>query len=122
MPGLAQGPRIIKQLDFVTMTTDKKQSTTAGPVKCYGYNAEGLPLRTQEAFMKHYLISTGEHVTTRTVADKWGFHRLSALIFKLKNQLLMEGGVYVIKDRYCTGPNRFGIRATWKEYWIEKVK
>lgn len=79
----------------------------------------GAPLHTQRAVIKDYCISTGNRVSQKWVTDKWGFTRLSAIIFDLKREFEEEGNVYVVKDATVTGVNRFGNETRYKEYWVE---
>lgn len=90
--------------------------------KSYGQDAGGNNMSTQVAVIRDYCISTGKKITQAMVTERWGFTRLSAIIFLLKDQLEREGGVYTVCDEFVSGYNRFGNLCHFKEYWIEKVK
>ena len=80
---------------------------------------EGNSMRTQVAVVRNYLEKNpGSVVTQKFVTDKWGFTRLSAIIFNLKDDLESEGGKQVVSDRFVEGVNRFGNTTRYKEYWI----
>ena len=85
----------------------------------YGIDANGDAMRTQVAVVRNYMEQTGSPVTQKFVTDKWGFTRLSAIIFNLKDDLEEEGGSQVVKDRRIEVINRFGNKTHCKEYWIE---
>jgi hypothetical protein len=90
--------------------------------KSYGQDAGGNDMSTQVAVIRDYCISTGKKVSQAMVTERWGFTRLSAIIFILKDQLEREGGIYTVCDERVSGLNRFGNKVNFKEYWIEKVK
>jgi len=79
-------------------------------------------MSTQVAVIKDYCINTGKRVSQAMVTAKWGFTRLSGIIYILKDQLEREGGVYAVCDERVSGINRYGNKCHYKEYWIEKVK
>lgn len=86
----------------------------------YGINANGDAMRTQVSVIRNYLEECPNHkVNQKFVTDAWGFTRLSAIIFNLKDDLEKEGGFLVVKDRRMDVPNRFGNMTHPKEYWIE---
>ena len=87
--------------------------------RSYGIDANGDAMRTQVAVVRDYLERTKNAVTQKFVTDKWGFTRLSAIIFLLKEDLDEEGNKQVVKDRRLEVINRFGNRTHCKEYWIE---
>jgi len=88
--------------------------------KAYGIDADGKALRTQVAVVRNYLEENPEHrVSQKFVTDKWGFTRLSAIIFIIKDDLKAEGGKLVVNDRRMSVLNRFGNMTHPKEYWIE---
>lgn len=90
--------------------------------KSYGLSEEGNLMSTQMAVIKDYCIKTGKRITQAMVTEKWGFTRLSGIIFKLKEQLEREGNKFVICDEYVSGVNRYGNTCHFKEYWIEEAK
>ena len=51
-------------------------------------------------------------ITTYQAIDDYGFTRLSAIIFDLR-----EMG-FDIQDRWCYGINRYGHNVKWKEYYL----
>ena len=55
--------------------------------KIYGVSADGSAIRTQVAMVRHYMEETGNRVSQKFVTDKWGFTRLSAIIYILKDDL-----------------------------------
>ena len=90
--------------------------------KSYGVDASGKAMRTQVAVIRNYLME-GKHnrVSQKFVADRWGFTRLSAIIYLLKDDPEREGGEYAVFDQRMSVLNRFGNITHPKEYWIEKV-
>ena len=83
---------------------------------------DGKAMRTQVDVIRNYLQANPEHrVSQKFVADKWGFTRLSAIIFILKDDLEREGGKQFVNDRRMSVLNRFGNMTHPKEYWIEDV-
>ena len=90
--------------------------------KSYGIDAEGAAMRTQVAVVRNYLQQSPDNrVTQKFVTDKWGFTRLSAIIFILKDDLEREGGKQFVNDRRIEVVNRFGNITHPKEYWIEST-
>lgn len=90
--------------------------------KSYGIDSDGKAMRTQVAVVRNYLEENTDHrVTQKFVTDKWGFTRLSAIIFVLKDDLRREGGKLVVNDRRMDVTNRFGNKTFVKEYWIENT-
>ena len=89
--------------------------------KSYGRDVDGKVLDTQLKVVKAYLMEKpGVHrVTHRFCEEKWGFTRLSDIIFRMKKQLVGTG--YEINDRKLDVMNRWGNITHPKEYWIEKV-
>ena len=50
--------------------------------KSYGIDADGATMRTQVAVVRNYLQENpNNRVTQKFATDKWGFTRLSAIIF-----------------------------------------
>ena len=79
-------------------------------------------MRTQVSVIRNYLLENPNHtVSQKFVTDMWGFTRLSAIIFTLKDQLEDEGNFFVVRDRRMDVVNRFGNMTHPKEYWIEAV-
>lgn len=93
----------------------------AGTKHSYGLGANDNPLHTQVAIIKDYCINTGNKVSQKFVTDKWGFTRLSAIIYILKDELEAEGGVYKVCDERVSCTNRFGNKTYYKNYWIEST-
>ena len=89
--------------------------------KSYGVDADGNAIRTQVKMVRNYMEETGKSVTQKFVTDKWGFTRLSAIIYTLKDDLEREGNKQVVADKFVTGVNRFGNATHYKEYWIEST-
>ena len=90
--------------------------------KSYGVSFDGKTLRTQVSVIRNYLLENPEHrVSQKFVTDKWGFTRLSAIIFILKEDLEREGGKFVVNDCRMSVLNRFGNMTHPKEYWIEEA-
>ena len=88
----------------------------------YGVDMDGNAMRTQVAVIRNYLQENPEHrVSQKFVTDKWGFTRLSAIIYILKEDLRREGNKQVVNDRTITVVNRFGNPSRPKEYWISDV-
>lgn len=88
----------------------------------YGISDNGNTMKTQVAVIRNYLEQNPEHrVTQKFVTDRWGFTRLSAIIFDLKDQLRAEGGKQVVKDQRLSVTNRFGNMTHPSEYWIETI-
>lgn len=86
----------------------------------YGINADGDTMHTQVSVIRNYLLQNPNHrVSQNFVTDKWGFTRLSAIIFIVKDELEEEGNLFVVKDRRMDVVNRFGNMTHPKEYWIE---
>ena len=91
--------------------------------KNYGFDMDGNAMRTQVAVVRNYLEENpNNRVTQKFVTDKWGFTRLSAIIFILKDDLDREGGKQIVNDRTIKVLNRFGNVTHPKEYWIEAVE
>jgi hypothetical protein len=79
-------------------------------------------MRTQVAVVRNYLEEKpSNRVTQKFATDKWGFTRLSAIIFILKDDLEREGGKQFVNDRRLDVINRFGNKTFCKEYWIENA-
>lgn len=89
--------------------------------RSYGIDANGDAMRTQVAVVRDYMETTKNPVTQKFVTDRWGFSRLSAIIFNLKEDLDNEGGTQVVRDRRLDVINRFGNKTHCKEYWIEDI-
>ena len=90
--------------------------------RIYGVDADGKAMRTQVAVVRNYLQENPNHrVTQKFVSEEWGFTRLSAIIFILKDDLLREGGKQVVNDCRIEVVNRYGNITRPKEYWIETV-
>lgn len=89
--------------------------------KSYGLDEDGNLMSTQVAVIKDYCMNTGKRVSQKMVTDKWGFTRLSAIIYNLKDRLEAEGGKWAVRDEMVTGTNRYGNKCRYKEYWLEKV-
>ena len=93
----------------------------ANKKKNYGVDACGNSMKTQVAVIKNYCLTTGRKVSQMMVTEKWGFTRLSAIIYDLKDQPKRAGGIYEVRDEIATTTNRFGNVVRYKNYWIEKV-
>lgn len=89
-------------------------------MKNYGITKDGRVLRTQEDVVL-YALEQGTTVTQLWANEHWGFSRLSAIIFNIKDRLEREGRNVRVSDRTCTGPNRYGIDSHWKEYYLEPI-
>ena len=89
--------------------------------KNYGISETGQAMRTQVAVIKNYCLETGNRVSQMMVTEKWGFTRLSAIIYILKDVLASEGGKYRVCDEIVSCTNRFGHTVHYKEYWLEEV-
>lgn len=87
----------------------------------YGIDLNGDAMKTQVAVIKNYCLETGNRVSQMMVTEKWGFTRLSAIIFILKDVLETEGGRYKVCDEMVSCTNRFGNTVRYKEYWLEEV-
>lgn len=88
----------------------------------YGIDAEGATMRTQVAVVRNYLQSNpNNRVTQKFVTDKWGFTRLSAIIYILKDDLEREGGKLFVNSRRISVPTRFGTISHPTEYWLEST-
>jgi len=88
----------------------------------YGVGIDGQTLRRQVDVVRNYLESDpNNRVTQKFVTDKWGFTRLSAIIFVIKDDLEREGGNKEVCDCRLTVTNRFGNPTHPKEYWIQDV-
>ena len=88
--------------------------------KNYGIDLNGKTMRTQVAVVRNYLEENPSHkVSQKFVTDKWGFTRLSAIIYILKDDLEHEGNKQVVADEFKSCTNRFGNKTHYKEYWIE---
>lgn len=86
-------------------------------MKNYGITKDGRILRTQEDVV-FYALEEGATVTQLWANTHWGFSRLSAIIFNIRERLEKEGRGREVRDRVCTGPNRYGINSHWKEYYL----
>ena len=93
----------------------------ANKKRSYGVDSCGNSMETQVAVIKNYLLTTGKKVSQMMVTERWGFTRLSAIIYDLKDQLKRAGGIYEVRDEIATTINRFGTTVRYKNYWIEKV-
>lgn len=90
--------------------------------KSYGIDAEGATMRTQVAVVRNYLQENPQNrVTQKFVTDKWGFTRLSAIIYDLKADLEKEGGKQFVNSRKIEVVNRFGNNSRPSEYWLEST-
>lgn len=88
--------------------------------KSYGVDLNGNSIRTQVGMVRNYLEENpNNRVSQKFCTDKWGFTRLSAIMFVIKDDLEREGGKQVVADTFVTGLNRFGNTTRYKEYWIE---
>lgn len=88
----------------------------------YGYSEDGATYKTQKEMVKAYLIKSGARLSHAECAKKFGFLRLSALIFEIKKDLIREGDLtHVVRSEVMTGINRYDNSCRWKEYWIETV-
>lgn len=87
--------------------------------RIYGIGMDGSPLRTQASAIRSYMKETGNKVSQKFVTDKWGFTRLSAIIYIIKDDLARENKGEYIADRFVSCTNRFGNPTHYKEYWIE---
>lgn len=89
-------------------------------MKNYGITKDGRVLRTQEDVVL-YALEQGTTVTQLWANEHWGFSRLSAIIFDIKDRLDREGSSFRVRDRICSGANRFGVNCHWKEYYLENI-
>lgn len=89
--------------------------------RSYGRDVDGKALDTQLKVVKAYLMAKPgvNRITHNACEKKWGFTRLSDIIFRMKKQLVGTG--YEINDQKLDVMNRWGNITHPKEYWIEKV-
>lgn len=85
-----------------------------------GLDRNGSVMDTQRKVILNYMLD-GNVVSQMEVIRKFGFTRLSSIIYDLKEKLEREGNQYFIKDRTVIGTNRYGNDCRFKEYWIEDI-
>ena len=85
----------------------------------YGTDEDGNLMSTQVAVVRNYCIKTGKRVSQKMATAKWGFTRLSAIIYNLKDRLEREGGKWAVRDELVKSVNRYGDTCRFKEYWLE---
>lgn len=82
----------------------------------YGYAANGSSLRTQSEVIKNWMLThLGRAISQKECTDMFGFTRLSALIYILKNEYHLP-----IRSERRDCPNRFGGISTPMFYWLNK--
>ena len=79
--------------------------------------AQGDALYDQRAVVKDLLLR-GERVSQIQMTQDYGFTRLSAIIFDLKQEFLKEGNKFTIGGERKSGTNRYGNKCHWKEYYL----
>ena len=84
--------------------------------KVYGYAEDGTPLKTQRDVVRDYLLSTKKAISQAEAWERWGFSRLSAIIFDLKDEFRNTCHRIVSEDK--SGVNRYGIVCNWTEYKV----
>jgi len=82
--------------------------------KVYGYSADGTPLFTQRDVARDYLLSTRKGLSQNKCIELWGFTRLSAIIYDIKEDF--KGTCHRIITEDKSGVNRYGFPCNWTEY------
>lgn len=82
----------------------------------YGYDSEGRPMNCQCDVVKNWLLTNaGAKISQKTCTDMFGFTRLAAIIFTLKNDYGMP-----IKSEELACITRYDTSSKPMFYWIEK--
>lgn len=82
----------------------------------YGIDRNGKPMCTQAQVVKNWLIvNAGKGISQKECADLFGFTRLSAIIYVLKNKYGMP-----IKSEARQCPTRYQTNSFPTFYWIKK--
>ena len=89
--------------------------------KVYGYTADGTPLMTQRDVVRYHL-SQGNSISQAQAWANWGFSRLSAIIYDIKEDLRLENSGSTIVTIPRSGLNRYGIQTDWVEYRLQTKK
>lgn len=75
---------------------------------------------SQSRIVENYL-KDGNRINQMECIDKWGFTRLSALMFIIRDRLMENNENYRVKSAWEKGINRFGRLTKWKNYWLEEI-
>lgn len=86
----------------------------------YGKTDDGKTMRSQNDVIKNYLITTGFSLSQQDCIKLWGFTRLSARMYDIRDSIERNNEPYVVCTKMVNGTNRFGMPCKWKEYWIQK--
>jgi hypothetical protein len=86
----------------------------------YGKNSSGETMRSQTDVIMNYLITTGFSISQEECTRMFGFTRLAARMFDIKERIEKKDEPYVVCSKIQHGTNRYGIDCKWKEWWIVK--
>lgn len=86
----------------------------------YTYDKNHTPLYKQRQVVRNYLMTEGRSITQKECTDMFGFSRLSAIIFCIKEDLLADGGDYEVQTEYVFVENRYGGMSRVASYSIVK--
>lgn len=86
----------------------------------YGKNAEGVTMNGQSDVILNYLVTTGFSISQDECTKMFGFTRLAARMFDIKERIEKKNLPYTVCSKIQHGTNRYGIPCKWKEWWIVK--
>lgn len=84
----------------------------------YTYDKNHTPLYKQRQVVRNYLMTEGRTITQMECTYMFGFTRLSAIIFCIKEDLLADGGDFEVKTEYIMVENRHGGMSRVASYSI----
>ena len=84
-------------------------------------NAQEAPvIRGHAGVILDYLIRTRGRLSQLTMSRRWGFSRLSDIIYYLAPKLEAAGSYVIRRERVYERDAAGKVRAWWTEYWIEE--
>lgn len=87
--------------------------------KIYGYAFDGTPLKTQKEVVRNYFLThPGQHnaLSHTGCEDKFGFKRLSALVFDIEK----EDRITIRREERKVPTRYEGITSRPTFYWVDR--
>lgn len=86
-------------------------------MKCYGFRADGSPLKTQWETILYYLKTEKKPITSWEAIKEFGFTRLSGIVMQIEYRTGIR-----LQRRSKSVETRYGCKTNVTEYWYAEDK